>query len=84
MLRARSVLAPFRRSLHRFASLCAAGVLLLPAGCQINLPMKRLLINGPPTPGPLSSGLTPPLRVAAPQDDAEEEVGDSPVLREEG
>jgi outer membrane protein TolC len=27
------------------------------------MPMERLLLNGPPTPGPLSSGLTPPLQL---------------------
>ena len=72
MLRARLPLAPFRR----FASLCAAGALLLPAGCQINLPMKRLLLNGPPVPGPLSSGLTPPLHLTVPQNGAEDPRAD--------
>lgn len=71
MLRSRLPLAPLRR----FASLCAAGALLLPAGCQITLPMKRLMMNGPPVPGPLSSGLTPPLRLTVPQDDEEVETG---------
>jgi hypothetical protein len=82
MLRNRLPLAPFRR----FASLCA-GVLLLTAGCQINLPMKPLLLNGPPVPGPLSSGLTPPLRLTDPQNDADDEstddheAGSSNVIR---
>jgi len=38
--------------------LCAAGALLY-TGC--NLPMSKLDQNGPPAPGPLSSGTTPPL-----------------------
>jgi outer membrane protein TolC len=53
---------------RRFASLCAAGVLLLSVGCKITLPMNRLLLNGPPTPGPLSSGMTPPLYLTVPPD----------------
>lgn len=71
MLRARLPLAPF----HCFASLCAAGALLLPVGCQINLPMNRLLINGPPVPGSLSSGLTPHLRLTVPPNEEDEETG---------
>jgi hypothetical protein len=74
MIRARLPLAPVCRPLRRFASLCAAGALLLPAGCQINLPMKRLLLNGPPVPGPLSSGLTPPLRLTILPDSEEGEA----------
>ncbi|MGH7223343.1 MAG: TolC family protein, partial [Gemmataceae bacterium] len=72
MLSAGLLLAPFRR----FASLCAAAAVLLPIGCQINLPMKQLLVNGPPVPGPLSSGLTPPLRLTVAQGSEEAETGE--------
>jgi outer membrane protein TolC len=44
----------------RFTALCAA-LLLLPAGCTVS--MKHLLEDGPPVPGPLSSGVSPPLDV---------------------
>lgn len=51
MLRLRLPLAP-----GCFASLCAAAVLLLPAGCQINLPMNRLLISNPSASRELATG----------------------------
>jgi outer membrane protein TolC len=63
MLRAILRRSPGRRPSRRLASLCAAGALLLPSCC--NMPMGRFLENGPPTPGPLSSGLTPPLQLAS-------------------
>jgi outer membrane protein TolC len=67
-----------RVQLHRIASLCAAGILLATLGCKVTLPMNRLLLNGPPTPGPWSSGLTPPLHLTKPQDGEDES---SPILR---
>jgi hypothetical protein len=57
------------------------GVLVV--GCQVNVPMKRLLLNGPATPTRLSSGLTPPLRLTVPEeygDTAPSEDEDSPEL----
>jgi outer membrane protein TolC len=75
-----------RCRLHRspcLLSLCAAGSLLLPIGC--NMPMSKLLQNGPAVPGPLSSGLTPPLDMTEnPLRDGEgatgKKGGDGPVL----
>lgn len=75
MLRANSCLALGRRPLRRFACWCAAGFLMLPVGCQVNLPMERLLLNGPPTPGPWSSGLTPPLNLTVSAESDDESTG---------
>lgn len=66
-------LTPCCSPLRRCASLGLVGALLVSVGCQVTLPMNRLLLNGPPVPGPLSSGLTPPLRLTVPQ--GEEEAG---------
>ncbi len=52
-----------RRSLRRLALLYAARSVLLLAGCD--MPMGRYLQNGPAVPGPLSSGLTPPLQLTS-------------------
>ncbi|HTU22545.1 MAG TPA: TolC family protein [Gemmataceae bacterium] len=76
MLRARLPLAPFRRLPRRVASLCAAGALLLPAGCQINPPMKQRLLNAPSAPGPRSSNFSPLLRRSVAPDHAGEETAD--------
>jgi outer membrane protein TolC len=75
MLRARLPRLPIRRPLRRFASLCAVAALLLPVGCDCTLPMNRLLLNGPPTPGPSSSALTPPLRLTIPQGEEDDAAG---------
>jgi hypothetical protein len=72
MLRAGLPFLPKRRLLRPFASLCAAGAVLLPAGCQINLPMNRLPLNGVAAPTPLSSGRTPPLQLTVPEGEPEE------------
>ena len=51
------------RTTSRLASaLCTAGILMLPARCT--MPMSTLDSHGPPVPGPLSSGMTPPLPLA--------------------
>ncbi len=63
MSRLRFRLLPRCRRLPCLAAWCAAGSLLLSVGC--NLPMSRLALNGPPVPGPLSSGLTPPLSLTS-------------------
>jgi outer membrane protein TolC len=63
MLRAQSRRAPGRRFFRCLVSLCAAGLFLMPAGCKFTMPMDRYLLNSPPVPGPLSSGLTLPLNV---------------------
>ncbi|HEY7157176.1 MAG TPA: TolC family protein [Gemmataceae bacterium] len=52
-----------RRSLRRLAFLYTARSLLLLASCD--MPMGRFLENGPTVPGPLSSGLTPPLQLTS-------------------
>lgn len=75
MLRAKPHRAAKRPCL---ASLCAVGVVLMSVGCGITMPMKRLLLNGPPTPGPLSSGMTPPLQLTVPP---EYEEASSPITR---
>jgi hypothetical protein len=64
--------------LHPLACLCAA-LVLLPSGCQITLPIHRQLLNGPPArvPGPLSSAMTPPLRVAIPEGQEETSRADN-------
>jgi outer membrane protein TolC len=77
-----------RCRLHRspcLVSLCAAGSLLLPIGC--NMPMSKLLQNGPTVPGPFSSGLSPPLDMTEnpPQDEegtttTQTKGDDAPVL----
>lgn len=76
MLCAGLPLAPCCPPLRRFVSLSIFGALLLSAGCQVTLPMKRLLLNGPAVPGPLSSGLTPPLQLTVPQGDEENGTAD--------
>jgi outer membrane protein TolC len=45
------------------SALCTAGALLLPACCT--MPMSSLDNHGPAAPGPLSSGMTQPLPLAA-------------------
>jgi outer membrane protein TolC len=84
MSRAGLPLAPCCRPLRRCAFLCAAGALLLSAGCQVTLPMKRLLLNGPSVPGPLSSGLTPPLRLTAPHGDEDGQTAGDPRAHPSG
>jgi outer membrane protein TolC len=66
MSSARLRLALGRHGLPRFAPmLCMAVALLLPACCD--MPMSTLASHGPPVPGPLSSGMTPPLPLATAQ-----------------
>jgi outer membrane protein TolC len=81
MFPAKLRLAPGCRRLPRFALvLCSAGALLLPACCD--MPMSDLLSHGPAAPGPLSSGMTPPLPLAtAPwKDGTVTSVAKAPVL----
>jgi outer membrane protein TolC len=72
MLRATLRLVFRRRSLRRLAILYTARAALLLASCDV--PMGHFLKNDSPVPGPLSSGLTPPLQLnSAPS------TGETPV-----
>ncbi len=75
MLRDTPRRAPGHRFIGRLASICAAGLFLVPIGCKFTMPMDRYLRNSPPVPGPLSSGLTPPLYVTYPPGSGDDDSG---------